>query len=317
MRALCRYRQQSGQDPGQGVQQAALSEHPDAARLLIELFHTRFDPERPDDYATRLAKADGLWREVIEALQAVESLDADRVLRRLAALIRAITRTNYYQVGADGGPKPYISFKLASGLLEDLPAPKPFREIFVAAPNVEGVHLRMGPIARGGIRWSDRRDDFRTEVLGLVKAQNVKNAVIVPVGSKGGFYPKQLPKGGSADAVRAEAVRAYRTFLSGLLDLTDNLDAAGAVIHPPRVVVHGEDDPYLVVAADKGTATLFRHRQCAGRRLRLLAGRRLRLRRIRRLRPQGHGHHRPRRLGGDQAPLPRAGQETSSPSPSP
>ena len=255
MRALCRYRQQSGQDPGQGVQQAALSEHPDAARLLIELFHTRFDPERPDDYATRLAKADGLWREVIEALQAVESLDADRVLRRLAALIRAITRTNYYQVGADGGPKPYISFKLASGLLEDLPAPKPFREIFVAAPNVEGVHLRMGPIARGGIRWSDRRDDFRTEVLGLVKAQNVKNAVIVPVGSKGGFYPKQLPRGGSADAVRAEAVRAYRTFLSGLLDLTDNLDAAGAVIHPPRVVVHGEDDPYLVVAADKGTAT--------------------------------------------------------------
>ena len=255
MRALCRYRQQSGLDPGQGVQQAALTEHPEAARLLIDLFHARFDPDRADDYATRVAKADGLWREIIEALQAVESLDDDRVLRRLAALIQAITRTNYYQIGPDGGPKPYISFKLASGLLEDLPAPKPFREIFVAAPSVEGVHLRMGPIARGGIRWSDRRDDFRTEVLGLVKAQNVKNAVIVPVGSKGGFYPKQLPKGGSPDAVRAEAVRAYRMFLSGLLDLTDNLDAHGAVIHPHRVMVHGEDDPYLVVAADKGTAT--------------------------------------------------------------
>ncbi|HXQ46420.1 MAG TPA: NAD-glutamate dehydrogenase domain-containing protein, partial [Caulobacteraceae bacterium] len=255
VRALCRYRQQSGLDPGQAVQQAALTEHPEAAKLLIELFHTRFDPDRRDDQATRVAKADGLWREIIEALQAVESLDADRVLRRLAALIQSITRTNYYQAGPDGGPKPYISFKLASGLLEDLPAPKPFREIFVAAPSVEGVHLRMGPIARGGIRWSDRRDDFRTEVLGLVKAQNVKNAVIVPVGSKGGFYPKQLPKGGSQDAVRAEAVRAYRTFLSGLLDLTDNLDGAGGVIHPPRVVVHGEDDPYLVVAADKGTAT--------------------------------------------------------------
>ncbi len=255
MRALCRYRQQSGLDPGQAAQQAALTEHTDAAKLLIELFHTRFDPDRADDFATRVAKADALSREIVEALQAVESLDADRVLRRLTALIQAITRTNYYQPGPDGAAKAYISFKLASGLLEDLPAPKPFREIFVSAPSVEGVHLRMGPIARGGIRWSDRRDDFRTEVLGLVKAQNVKNAVIVPVGSKGGFYPKQLPRGGSPEAVRAEAVSAYRIFLSGLLDLTDNLDAHGAVIHPPRVVVHGEDDPYLVVAADKGTSS--------------------------------------------------------------
>ncbi|HLK25963.1 MAG TPA: NAD-glutamate dehydrogenase [Caulobacteraceae bacterium] len=255
VRALARYRQQSGLDPGQAVQQAALSEHPGAARLLIELFHILFDPDRENDAAARQAEAESLGREMVEALQAVESLDADRVLRRLAALIRAITRTNFYQTGAGGAPKPYISFKIASRELEDLPQPKPFREIFVSAPNVEAVHLRMGPVARGGIRWSDRRDDFRTEVLSLVKAQNVKNAVIVPVGSKGGFYPKRLPRGGSPDAVRAEAVGAYRTFLCGLLDLTDNLAPDGAVIHPPRVVVHGEDDPYLVVAADKGTAS--------------------------------------------------------------
>ena len=131
------------------------------------------------------------------ALQDVASLDHDRALRRLALLVQAIKRTNYYQTGEDGEPKPYISFKIASRELADLPAPKPYREIFVWAPHVEGVHLRFGPVARGGLRWSDRRDDFRTEVLGLVKAQQVKNAVIVPVGSKGGFYPKQLPRGGS------------------------------------------------------------------------------------------------------------------------
>jgi glutamate dehydrogenase len=158
-------------------------------------------------------------------------------------------------MAADGRPKPYISFKVASGQLADLPLPKPYREIFVWSVQVEGIHLRFGPVARGGLRWSDRRDDFRTEVLGLVKAQQVKNAVIVPVGSKGGFYPKQLPKGGAPDAVWAEAIGAYKTFLSGLLDLTDNLDARGKVIPPAGVIVHDGDDPYLVVAADKGTAT--------------------------------------------------------------
>src|SRR5204862_2774543 len=134
--------------------------------------------------------------------------------------------------------KPSIAFKIDSSKIEDLPLPRPMVEIFVYSPEVEGVHLRFGPVARGGLRWSDRRDDFRTEVLGLVKAQQVKNAVIVPVGSKGGFYPKQLPKGGSADAVRAEGVSAYKTFLSGLLDITDNLSADGKVIPPPSVVVH-------------------------------------------------------------------------------
>ena len=193
-------------------------------------------------------------KKLVEALQAVASLDDDRVLRRMALLVGASKRTNFYQTGPDGGPKPYISFKVASGELADLPNPKPFREIFVWGVNVEGVHLRFGPVARGGLRWSDRRDDFRTEVLGLVKAQQVKNAVIVPVGSKGGFYPKQLPKG-SPDAVRTEAIAAYKTFLCGLLDLTDNLTAAGKVTHPEGVIVHDGDDPYLVVAADKGTAT--------------------------------------------------------------
>ena len=255
IRALARYRLQSGLEPSQAVQQAALSEHAAVARLILELFHTRFDPARKTDEAERRAKANKVMAEIVEALQAVESLDDDRVLRRLAALVQAATRTNYYQTDTDGTPKPYISFKVASRELEDLPQPKPFREIFVWAPHVEGVHLRFGPVARGGLRWSDRRDDFRTEVLGLVKAQNVKNAVIVPVGSKGGFYPKRLPRTGGADAVRAEGVRAYRTFLAGLLDLTDNLAADGSVVPPKDVVVLDADDPYLVVAADKGTAT--------------------------------------------------------------
>ena len=255
IRALARYRQQSGLDPSQGVQEQALSDHPGVARLILDLFQTKFDPAIRADLATRKDQAKAVEAKITEALQAVESLDADRVLRRLAALVGAIQRTNFYQPAADGQPKPYISFKIASRELEDLPAPKPFREIYVSAPHVEGVHLRFGPVARGGLRWSDRRDDFRTEVLGLVKAQQVKNAVIVPVGSKGGFYPKQLPRGGDRDAIQAEAIRAYKTFLSGLLDLTDNIDANNQVVPPASVVAHDGQDPYLVVAADKGTAT--------------------------------------------------------------
>ncbi|MCA0356649.1 MAG: NAD-glutamate dehydrogenase [Proteobacteria bacterium] len=255
IRALARYRQQSGLDPSQGVQEQALSDHPGVARLILDLFQTKFDPAIRVDLKTRQEQAKAVQAKIVEALQAVESLDADRVLRRLAALVGAIQRTNFYQPAADGEPKPYISFKIASRELEDLPAPKPYREIYVSAPHVEGVHLRFGPVARGGLRWSDRRDDFRTEVLGLVKAQQVKNAVIVPVGSKGGFYPKQLPRGGDRDAIQAEAIRAYKTFLSGLLDLTDNIDADNQVVPPPSVVAHDAQDPYLVVAADKGTAT--------------------------------------------------------------
>jgi glutamate dehydrogenase len=255
VRALARFRQQSGLDPSQRVQEQALSNHPAVARLILDLFRIRFDPAINASVADRRRQGDAVMAEIVEALQAVESLDDDRVLRRLALLVQAIQRTNFYQPGPDGRPKPYISFKVASGELADLPAPKPFREIFVWSTAVEGVHLRFGPVARGGLRWSDRRDDFRTEVLGLVKAQQVKNAVIVPVGSKGGFYPKQLPKGGAPDAVRAEAIRAYKTFLFGLLDITDNLTPDGKVQHPAAVIAHDGDDPYLVVAADKGTAT--------------------------------------------------------------
>ncbi|KQW69202.1 glutamate dehydrogenase [Phenylobacterium sp. Root77] len=255
IRALSRYRQQSGLDPSQRVQETALSNHPGVARLILDLFRTKFDPAIKTDLATRTAQAVKVMDEIVQALQQVDSLDDDRVLRRLALLVGAIKRTNYYQLDADGQVKPYISFKVASGELADLPLPKPHREIFVWATHIEGVHLRFGPVARGGLRWSDRRDDFRTEVLGLVKAQQTKNAVIVPVGSKGGFYPKQLPKGAAPDVIRAEAIRAYKTFLQGLLDITDNLDPEGKVIHPAGVIAHDGDDPYLVVAADKGTAT--------------------------------------------------------------
>ncbi|CAN7477818.1 NAD-glutamate dehydrogenase [Phenylobacterium sp. LjRoot225] len=255
VRALARYRQQSGLDPTQRAQEEALSNHPGVARLILDLFRTRFDPAIRADLAARREQAMEVSAEILGALQHVDSLEEDRVLRRMAALVQAIQRTNYYQLDAEGRPKPYISFKVASGQLADLPAPRPFREIFIWAVNVEGVHLRFGPVARGGLRWSDRRDDFRTEVLGLVKAQQVKNAVIVPVGSKGGFFPKRLPKGGAADAVRTEAISAYKTFLHGLLDLTDNLTPDGRVTHPDGVIVYDGDDPYLVVAADKGTAT--------------------------------------------------------------
>ena len=255
IRALARYRQQSGVDPSQMVQEGALAAYPGVARLILDLFAARFAPDAAAGLADRATTAAALNARIETALQDVSSLDDDRALRRLCALVNAITRTNYYQPDAAGGQKAHISFKIASRDLVDLPAPKPYREIFVSAPNVEGVHLRMGPVARGGLRWSDRRDDFRTEVLGLVKAQQVKNAVIVPVGSKGGFFPKNLARGGTPDAVRTEGIAAYKTFLAGLLDLTDNIDAEGAVVHPPQVVNHDGEDPYLVVAADKGTAT--------------------------------------------------------------
>jgi glutamate dehydrogenase len=255
VRALARYRQQSGLDPSQTVQEASLAANPEVARLILALFAARFDPSTGDDLAARAERAVALCGEIETALQSVASLDADRVLRRLAALVAALTRTNYYQRDPSGAAKGHISFKIASRDLADLPNPKPFAEIFVASPQVEGVHLRMGPVARGGIRWSDRRDDFRTEVLGLVKAQQVKNAVIVPVGAKGGFYPKALPRSADPAAAREAAIGAYRIFLHGLLDITDNISAEDTVIAPADTVIHDGEDPYLVVAADKGTAS--------------------------------------------------------------
>ncbi|MDO5710789.1 MAG: NAD-glutamate dehydrogenase, partial [Micrococcales bacterium] len=188
-------------------------------------------------------------------LDDVSSLDEDRILRSFLWVIRATLRTNFYQEGADGAPtKPTVCLKLDPTLIPGLPSPKPKFEIWVFGPRVEGVHLRFGHVARGGLRWSDRREDFRTEVLGLVKAQMVKNAVIVPTGSKGGFIAKQLPDPSDRDAWMAEGIAAYKLFISALLDVTDNR-VAGQIVPPPRVVRHDEDDPYLVVAADKGTAS--------------------------------------------------------------
>src|SRR6185295_16061382 len=181
-------------------------------------------------------------------------LDEDRILRAYLSVIRATLRTNYFQT-TDGAVKSWLSFKLDPHAIPDLPLPRPKYEIFVYSPRVEGVHLRMGDVARGGIRWSDRREDFRTEILGLVKAQHVKNSVIVPVGAKGGFYPKRLPVNAARDAVMAAGISAYKTFIGALLDVTDNLGPDGEVVPPANVVRHDGDDPYLVVAADKGTAT--------------------------------------------------------------
>ncbi|MEO1661949.1 MAG: NAD-glutamate dehydrogenase [Pseudomonadota bacterium] len=250
-RALCAYRHQSGLDPARSTQIEALNANAALTRDLVALFNTRFDPEFDDD---RDAAGKRAYAAIEAALRDVPSLDHDRILRRLADLIQATLRTNFFQSGPTGEAKPFISFKIASRDLTDLPDPKPYREIFIDSPQVEGVHCRFGPVARGGLRWSDRRDDFRTEILGLVKAQQVKNAVIVPVGSKGGFYPKQLPSSGSRDAIRAAGVDAYKTFITSLLELTDNL-IDGAVQRPDRTIIHDGDDPYLVVAADKGTAT--------------------------------------------------------------
>ncbi|GAM96743.1 NAD-specific glutamate dehydrogenase [alpha proteobacterium U9-1i] len=254
LRALARFRQQTGLDPSQAVQEQALAAYPKIAELILMIFRVRFDAKLPESAETRRARSAKLEFLLEAALTEVESLDHDRALRRIAALVQAIRRTNYFQAGADGQPKPYMSFKIESGAVADLPQPTPYREIWVASPQVEGVHLRFGPVARGGLRWSDRRDDFRTEVLDLVKAQQVKNAIIVPVGAKGGFYPKRLPARGAPNFQEA-GIEAYKTFLRGLLDITDNIVEDGSIKAPRDVVRWDGDDPYLVVAADKGTAT--------------------------------------------------------------
>jgi len=213
----------------------------------------------------REAQAGAVHDAIKALLDRVSSLDEDRILRSYVGVIDATLRTSYYidykldgngdGLRADGGPADYIAFKLDSSRVPDLPKPRPYREIWVCGPRVEGIHLRFGPVARGGLRWSDRREDFRTEVLGLVKAQMVKNTVIVPVGSKGGFFCKQLPDPSvDRDAWFAEGKECYRRFINGLLDITDNI-VDGKIVHPSNVVRHDADDPYLVVAADKGTAT--------------------------------------------------------------
>ncbi|NUR21329.1 NAD-glutamate dehydrogenase domain-containing protein [Frateuria sp.] len=292
LRGYCKYLLQAGVSFSQSYMEDALNRYPAIAGLLVELFNAKFDPRRESLSAGELKTAgelldaemrllipgnvqsaqpglvDGLVAmlslpraeqvgvtedAVATLLENVASLDDDRILRSFLGVIRATLRTSFFQQW-DGAFRPYISYKFDSHKVADLPKPVPYREIFVSAARVEGIHLRFGAVARGGLRWSDRREDFRTEVLGLVKAQMVKNTVIVPVGSKGGFFVKRPPVGGDRDAQQAEGIACYKMFINGLLDITDNL-VEGKVVPPHDVVRHDQDDPYLVVAADKGTAT--------------------------------------------------------------
>ncbi|MDT8319168.1 MAG: NAD-glutamate dehydrogenase [Xanthomonadales bacterium] len=295
LRAYCKYLLQTGIPFSLQYMAETLGRYPAQTRLLVELFEAAFDPDRDGESDFRRERGrknferrfgrllgdedgkDNVFREYVmevakarengraaqiettrkafrRGLQSVTSLDEDRILFAFYEVINATLRTNFFQAEANEGFKNYLSFKLDSQALPDLPRPRPFREIWVFSPRFEGIHLRAGKIARGGLRWSDRREDFRTEVLGLMKAQNVKNTMIVPVGAKGGFVVKKLPEDAPREEVMAEVVSCYSDFIHGLLDITDNLDL-DKVIPPAAVVRRDEDDPYLVVAADKGTAT--------------------------------------------------------------
>ncbi|MGW0801709.1 NAD-glutamate dehydrogenase [Nonomuraea sp. NPDC002799] len=251
LRVYAKYLRQAGSTFSQLYMERVLAGNVRLARLLVRLFEAKLDPRRGDD--VRIDLVDALNEEILGALDEVASLDEDRILRAYLEMIQATLRTNYFQT-VDGQRKPYISLKFDPQAISVLPLPRPKYEIFVYSPRVEGVHLRFGKVARGGLRWSDRMEDFRTEILGLVKAQMVKNTVIVPTGSKGGFVVKRPPASGAREDLLAEGVACYRTFISGLLDITDNL-VDGKVVPPADVVRHDGDDTYLVVAADKGTAT--------------------------------------------------------------
>ena len=256
VRTLSRFLRQVRVPYSQDYMWTTLRKHAGIAAQIATLFHTRFDPHLDVPQDERVARQAFIAASIETALQAVDSLDEDRILRRFVNAVQAAIRTNFYQPDRDGQPKELIAVKFASRKLDAMPLPRPLYEIFVYSPRVEGVHLRFGKVARGGIRWSDRPQDFRTEILGLVKAQNVKNAVIVPVGAKGGFVPKRLPRGGAREVIQAEGTAAYKLFISTLLDITDNIGpGTTGVIPPADVVRHDGDDPYFVVAADKGTAT--------------------------------------------------------------
>ncbi|WP_394780415.1 NAD-glutamate dehydrogenase [Undibacterium sp.] len=251
LRTYAKYLKQAGFTYSQSYIEQTLSRHSGITQALVRLFHARFVPAHSEGRDKSIAMAAA----AIEGqLDKVAVADEDFILRRFLAVLQASLRTNYYQIGEGDKRKPYLSIKFDSSKIPELPQPRPMFEIFVYSPRVEGIHLRGGKVARGGLRWSDRPEDFRTEVLGLVKAQMVKNAVIVPVGSKGGFVLKAAPPASEREAYLKEGVACYQTFLRGLLDVTDNL-IKGKVVHPEGVVRHDADDPYLVVAADKGTAT--------------------------------------------------------------
>ena len=251
LRAYAKYLRQIGFPLSQAFIEATLAAHADVARALVELFKVRFDP---NDTAGAGAKTADKVREIEAALEQVDNLSEDRVLRQYLAMILATTRTNFWRRDATGVRKSFVSFKFDPAKVPGLPEPKPMFEIFVYSPRFEGVHLRGGKVARGGLRWSDRPEDFRTEVLGLVKAQMVKNTVIVPVGSKGGFVLKRAPPPSDREGYMKEGIACYQDYLRGLLDITDNR-VGEKIVPPPQVKRHDPDDPYLVVAADKGTAT--------------------------------------------------------------
>jgi glutamate dehydrogenase len=248
VRAYAKYLRQAGFPFSQNYIEDALIANASITKDLIALFKAKFDPK------LKGKGAEELETKILQALESIVSLDEDRIVRRILNLIKATLRTNYFQTNKEGHQKGYLSFKLQSGQVPDLPLPVPLYEIFVYSPRFEGIHLRSTKVSRGGIRWSDRREDFRTEILGLMKAQKVKNAVIVPSGAKGGFVLKSVPVGAARDVIQKEVVTCYKAFIHGLLDLTDNLKN-GKAVRPPQVVCYDDEDTYLVVAADKGTAT--------------------------------------------------------------
>ena len=250
LRAYAKYMRQTGSSFSRDYIANTLANYPDIASLLVDFFDQRFNPK----IKRSEKKEEALLERIKAQLDNVSNLDDDRIIRRYLDMMSATLRTNFYQRDSEGNEKSYVSFKMMPELIPDMPLPLPKYEVFVYSPRVEGVHLRGGKVARGGLRWSDRQQDFRTEILGLVKAQQVKNTVIVPVGAKGGFVCKQLPETGGREAIQAEGKACYRIFITSLLDITDNI-VNGEIVPPKDVVRLDEDDPYLVVAADKGTAT--------------------------------------------------------------
>lgn len=252
LRTYAKYFKQIGFTFSQEYMEMALNNNVKIAKKLMRLFALRYSPKEDDTVREQLFEA--LSAEILADLDTVSNLDEDKIIRQYIHAIIATLRTNFYQVNESGDPKNYIAVKLNSKTIPGLPKPYPMFEIFVYSPRFEGVHLRCGSVARGGLRWSDRREDFRTEILGLMKAQQVKNSVIVPSGAKGGFVPKNLPANGTREEIMAEGIACYQLFIRGLLDVTDNY-VDGVLVKPDNVVCYDEDDPYLVVAADKGTAT--------------------------------------------------------------
>lgn len=254
LRTYAHYMKQIALNYSENYVAETLSRHLDITNDLVSLFKTRFDPKFTTNAAQREASEKKIEAHLAACLESVENLTEDHIIHEYVCLIKATVRTNYFQTGKDGQHKNYFSLKFCPRSIPQIPKPCPMFEVFVYSPRIEGVHLRSGKVARGGLRWSNRHEDYRTEVLGLVKAQQVKNSVIVPVGAKGGFFAKKLPSDQDREGVLKEGVACYKTFINGLLDITDNL-VDGKIVAPTNVLRKDDDDPYLVVAADKGTAT--------------------------------------------------------------